>query len=147
MSRSSYRTLPVFLLTAGIGVAVYACKPESPTGPDDNRPPNASIISPSNNSEFELGESISFEGGASDPEDGFLTGTSLVWTSSFDGQIGTGIAFSRSDLSAGTHTIRLIATDTDGAADTVTISIGVGGVPNRDPTASFSFSCSNPSRS
>ena len=143
MSRSSYRTLPVFLLTAGIGLAVYACKPESPTGPGDNQSPTASITSPGNGSGFELGESISFEGGASDPEDGFLTGASLVWTSSLDGQIGTGIVFSRSDLSAGTHTIRLIAIDSDGAADTATISISVGGVPNQDPTASFSFSCSN----
>jgi len=89
------------------------------------------------------GQSISFEGGATDPEDGILTGASIAWTSSLDGQIGTGIVFSRSDLSVGTHTIRLIARDSKGAADTAVVSIGIGDVSNQEPTASFSFSCSN----
>ncbi|MBK5096886.1 MAG: PKD domain-containing protein [Gemmatimonadetes bacterium] len=143
MSRSSFRTLPALLLTAGIGVTAYACKPDSPTGPDDNRSPNAAIRSPGNGSNFVESESVTFEGSATDPEDGVLAGSSLVWTSSLDGQIGLGLQFSRSDLSFGTHSIRLIATDSEGAADTATVSISIGGVSNQDPTASFSFSCSN----
>ncbi len=143
MSRSSYRTLPVLLLSAGFGLAVHACKPDSPTAPDDNRAPTASIVSPANASSYTTGESISFAGGATDPEDGVLAGTFLVWTSSLDGRIGTGGAFSRSDLSVGTHTIRLVATDSKGKSDTATVSIGISDVPNELPTASFSFSCSS----
>jgi PKD repeat protein len=141
--RASFRTLPALLLTAGIGVAVYACKPDSPTGPDGNLRPSATINSPTNGATYEPDVSISFEGTATDPEDGFLVGSSLAWTSSLDGRIGSGIVFSRSDLSVGTHSISFIATDSQGAADTATVSITVGGASNQSPTASFSFSCSN----
>lgn len=112
-------------------------------GAPENRPPTAEINLPASGAEFTIGQSISFQGTGSDSEDGPLTGSSLVWESSLDGQLGTGIVFSRSDLSLGTHLIRLIATDSDGAADTAAISIGVGEPPNQAPNASFSFSCSN----
>ena len=60
---------------------------------------------------------MGFAGTGSDPEDGTLTGASLVWTSSINGQIGTGTSFSTTTLSAGTHTITLTAkvhkSDTD----------------------------------
>jgi PKD repeat protein len=143
VSGSSFRTLSILLTSVGVGLVLHACKPDTPTGPDDNRRPTAAIRLPGNGTSFLQSESVSFEGSATDPEDGLLTGSFLVWTSSIDGQIGLGLQFSRSDLSIGTHTIRLVATDTEGAADTATVSIGVGGVPNQDPTASFSFSCSN----
>ena len=112
-------------------------------GAPANLPPTATINLPESGKEFTVGQSISFQGTGSDPEDGTLTGSSLVWLSDLDGQIGTGIVFSRSDLSLGSHTIRLIATDSEGAADTAAVSIGIGEPPNQDPSASFSFSCSN----
>jgi PKD repeat protein len=120
--------------TAAVGIVI---------GTPSNQPPTATINLPESGQEFTIGQSISFQGTGSDPEDGPLTGSSLVWRSDRDGQIGTGIVFSRSDLSLGSHTIRLIATDADGAADTALASIGVGEPPNQVPTASFSFSCSN----
>jgi len=139
VTRSSYRTLPALLLTAGIGIAVYACKPDSPTEPETNQPPSATITSPGNGSAYELGESISFVGSATDPEDGTLTGASLQWSSSLDGFLGTGGSFSLSDLSAGAHTIRLVATDSRGAVDTARVSIGVGESANQRPAASITL--------
>jgi hypothetical protein len=55
---------------------------------------------------------IPFVGVANDPEDGALTGASLVWTGSLDGMIGTGEMFN-APLNVGTHVITLTATDSD----------------------------------
>ena len=87
--------------------------------------PTATITSPSDNSSYNQGDTITFSGTGSDPEDGTLTGGSLVWTSSLDGQIGTGTSFTATSLSVGAHTITLTATDSDGATggDTVTITV------------------------
>jgi hypothetical protein len=60
---------------------------------------------------------IPFIGVANDPQDGMLSGASLVWTSSLTGQFGTGNMFN-APLSAGTHTITLKATDKDGNSAT-----------------------------
>jgi PKD repeat protein len=79
-----------------------------------NQAPTASIASPAHNATFSTGETITFTGSATDHEDGALTGASLVWTSSLDGQIGTGTSFTRSDLSEGTHGINLNAKDSGG---------------------------------
>src|SRR5206468_8930202 len=77
---------------------------EANAPPPFNQPPTAHITAPANNSSFAQGASVTFTGNASDPEDGTLTDTSLVWTSSRDGNIGTGTSFSTSTLSVGTHT-------------------------------------------
>ncbi|MCI0860101.1 MAG: prepilin-type N-terminal cleavage/methylation domain-containing protein, partial [Chloroflexi bacterium] len=50
--------------------------------PPGNTPPTASIDSPTDGSTFLPNESIVFAGSAGDPEDGALTGGSLVWSSS-----------------------------------------------------------------
>jgi hypothetical protein len=102
---------------------------------DTNQAPTATISSPSSGASFDAGEAVGFSGSASDPEDGALTGGALVWTSSRDGQIGTGTSFSKADLSVGNHTIRLIATDSDGAKDTASVSIAVATRP--DPTVTI----------
>jgi len=94
-----------------------------------NSPPTASISSPADNGSAVMGSNVSFAGSATDPEDGALSGTSLVWTSDLDGQINTGSFFSTTTLSSGTHSIVLTATDSDGGvgADTITFSITGGG--------------------
>jgi hypothetical protein len=93
-----------------------------------NRPPTATITSPTDHLTFNEGTLITFEGEAPDPEDGALSGSSLVWTSSIDGQIGTGESFSTSSLSVGTHTITLTATDSDGGSSSTSINITVSSV-------------------
>jgi len=97
-----------------------------------NTYPTASITNPLDGSTYNQGDTITFSGTGSDTEDGTLTGTSLVWTSSIDGIIGTGASSTRDDLSVGTHTITLTATDSDGATgnDLVGITVTI-------PTAVF----------
>lgn len=77
-------------------------------------PPKVSIDSPPNNSIYILGDTITFSGEALDTKDGTLTGSSLVWTSDKDGQIGTGESFSKNDLSSGDHNITLSTTNSNG---------------------------------
>ena len=93
-----------------------------------NAPPGVSIAAPSNGASFDQGTSVSFSGSASDAEDGNLT-TSLSWTSSLDGVIGSGGSFSSSTLSLGSHTITASVTDSGGlsGSDQVTLSIEVIG--------------------
>ena len=91
-----------------------------------NISPTATITSPSDGSTYPEGDTITFSGSAEDPEDGALTGDSLVWTSSIDGQIGTGTSFTRDDLLVGEHTVTLTATDSNGAPGDLSISITIG---------------------
>ena len=102
-----------------------------------NTPPTATITSPSDGSTYTQGDTISFSGTGADAEDGALTGSSLVWTSSIDGPIGTGGSFQRSDLPAGTHTITLTATDSEGATDTYSVSITLNFPPTATITSPF----------
>jgi glucose/arabinose dehydrogenase len=99
-----------------------------------NAPPSVSISSPAQGASFALGASIAFAGSATDPEQGNIS-SSLVWTSSLQGQIGTGASFARSDLVAGTHTISARAVDSCGspASAAVTISVVNMNVPPATP--------------
>ncbi|MEP6729520.1 MAG: PKD domain-containing protein [bacterium] len=105
-----------------------------------NQAPTAVITAPLNNASFAQGASVSFAGTGTDPEDGALSGASLVWTSSRDGQIGTGTSFSKSNLSVGVHTITLTAKDANGATGTATRTITITS-SNQAPSASFTFNC------
>ncbi len=87
--------------------------------------PTASITSPTDSSIFTEGDTVTFSGTGEDAEDGTLTGSSLVWTSSINVQIGTGTSFSISSLSVGEHTITLTVTDTDGDSDSDTVTVTV----------------------
>jgi hypothetical protein len=92
------------------------------TGPG-NTAPGPQIDKPTDGATFVAGTPIEFSGTATDAEDGDLT-ASLVWTSSLDGQIGTGGSFSAL-LSAGTHTITATVTDSGGLSGSATINITV----------------------
>lgn len=89
-----------------------------------NTAPVATIISPTDGSTFDSGQTILFEGTADDTEDRDLT-ADLIWTSSIDGEIGTGGSFSAT-LSDGDHTITAEATDSGGATGSDSVSITVG---------------------
>lgn len=88
-----------------------------------NNPPTATITNPLNGDTYTQFQSITFNGSGYDLKDGTLNAGSLVWTSNIDGQIGTGASFTKNDLSIGTHTITLVATDSDGATGNNNVSI------------------------
>lgn len=120
--------------TSSVTVSVSGTDSDGATGSDQatypvEHLPDPVIDSPADGDAFTAGDPISFAGSASDVEDGTLSGSSLVWSSDLDGQIGTGTSFSRDDLSEGTHTISLTATDSDGHSDAVSVSIDVNPAP------------------
>lgn len=98
-------------------------------GGGGNTPPVVAISSPADGAGFTEGDAVTFVGSATDVEDGDLSG-SLVWTSSADGQIGTGASFTTSTLSTGSHTVTASVSDSGGAngSDGIAISVqAVGG--------------------
>ena len=122
------------VLTFGIA----ACGGEEDCSVTDscpNQAPTATITAPADGATVDEFQSVSFQGSASDPEDGSLTGSALVWSSSLDGSIGTGTSFTRNDLSPGDHVITLTATDTEGASGSATANLTITDVPNEAPTA------------
>ena len=104
-------------------------------GDDGNTTLTANITSPSNGSTYNEGDTITFNGTGSDPEDGTLTGASLVWTSSIDSNIGTGTSFTRDDLTCGTHTITLTATDSDEMTGTDSVTLTINYLPTATITS------------
>lgn len=87
--------------------------------------PVATIDSPSEGSSYREYETVEFRGRGNDAEDGKLDRDSLIWISDIDGQIGMGEAFSRDDLSVGTHRITLTATDSDRESGTASVTFTV----------------------
>jgi hypothetical protein len=67
------------------------------------------------------GSAITFVGASVSRADEALAGDQLVWTSSIDGQIGTGERFTTTVLSAGLHAITLTATDRFGLSASATV--------------------------
>lgn len=94
--------------------------------PDPNQAPSVSITSPDDGATFETGVEITFEGSATDPEDGNLAGGSLTWSSDVDGQIGTGETVTTNTLSEGAHEITLEAEDSEGATASASVGITIG---------------------
>lgn len=120
----SGRTGAAALTLACLAVACGGGGSGGETGPNDNSPPSASITSPAEGDSFSELATVELRGSATDPEEGDLAGTSLVWTSDLDGRLGTGESVTP-QLSVGSHQIRFVATDSEGASDTAIVSIGV----------------------
>ena len=97
-----------------------------------NTSPQVQISSPSSGESFGEGASLTFSGSASDNEDGNL-GSSLVWLSSLDGQIGTGPTFQRV-LSLGIHTVTARVTDSKGVVAESEIGVTIE-APSAAPVA------------
>jgi hypothetical protein len=92
-----------------------------------NTSPQVQISSPSAGATFADGTTLTFSGSASDNEDGNL-GSSLVWLSSRDGQIGTGATFQRV-LSVGSHAVTARVTDSSGAVAEYAIAVAIEAAP------------------
>ena len=76
---------------------------------EPNQPPSCSIESPVEADRFYEGDTVSFKGSCSDPEDGNLQ--AVRWRSSRDGSLGVLTQVAVSALSAGEHTLTLCAAD------------------------------------
>ena len=101
------------------------------------KPPQGAIASPTSGSTIGEGDLAWLQSAVVDPEDGFLEGSAIRWSSSRDGDLGTGASLQVYDLSLGTHTISLLAEDSDGneLADSITITVTNGAVFEGEPTA------------
>jgi hypothetical protein len=71
------------------------------------------------------GDAVSLEGAGDDPEDGALSGASLEWVSDLDGPLGTGSPLVTTTLTAGTHRISLVATDSGAKAAVAQVEVEV----------------------
>ena len=111
--------------TIQVGIVVYV------TAGSTNTAPTVTIGTPTSGATVPAGTSVTFSGSASDTQDGSLT-TKLVWTSSIEGQIGTGGSFSRA-MKAGTHTISAKVTDSGGLTTQKNITLNVGSEPTPPP--------------
>jgi len=94
-----------------------------PSGPV-NQAPTVTITAPADGSIYTSGNTITFTGTATDPEDGNIA-SDLQWTSSLDGNLGSGASINVSNLSVGTHTITATATDSGGRSGTDAITVTV----------------------
>lgn len=104
---------------------------------DSNSAPSVRIDAPADSAVFQLDNEVTFTGTATDAEESSLKGSSLSWSSSIDGQIGSGASFATDNLSRGTHQITLTATDDQGLADSASISITINPSTNTLPTATI----------
>jgi hypothetical protein len=117
--KSMLRTVVIAMLLLALAVVIFVLfKPV-------NKPPKVYIAGPVDGSSFAEGDTVRFSGSGTDPEDGELSGSSLIWNSDKSGKIGTGTSFERADLPIGLHRIVLVATDRKGLSDTAAISITV----------------------
>ena len=95
-----------------------------------NTPPGVTIDAPLNNANFTMTDSILFQGSATDTEDGDLS-TSIQWSSSIDGYLGTGNMINQM-LSAGSHTLTASVTDTGSLTSYDNIILNVYGDSDND---------------
>jgi hypothetical protein len=89
-----------------------------------NVAPTATVTTPPDGSIMAEGTAVTLTGTATDPGDGDLS-ASLSWVSDRDGALGTGASVTRSDLTAGLHTITASVTDSGGVAGSDPITLVV----------------------
>jgi subtilisin len=89
-----------------------------------NFDPTVAITQPPNNAIYDSGASITFTGTANDTEDGNLA-SALVWTSSINGQFGSGSTVTTNSLSDGVHVITAAVTDSGGRSGSASITLTI----------------------
>ncbi|HEX2121044.1 MAG TPA: M36 family metallopeptidase [Thermoanaerobaculia bacterium] len=111
------------IFTCSVNVTESFVVPSTCTGPV-NTAPSVTITAPANNSSFVQGSSVTFSGTAADAEDGTIS-SSLSWSSSRDGALGSGASITTSALTVGTHTITARATDSGGLSGSSAINVTI----------------------
>lgn len=131
LSNQYFKRRLLVAFTAGL---LAACGGDDDDAAGDNQPPVATITSPDGASTFRAGVAISFEGSATDPEDGTLGPTRLTWWADLHHADHTHPLQPETSGSGGTVTLptrghteedifirfHLRATDSDGATHEVT---------------------------
>jgi hypothetical protein len=92
----------------------------------ERKGPQAFILAPGDGATIPVGQPLWLQGYAYDLEDGTLPDTALRWSSSRDGDLGTGSQVLAS-LSPGEHVLTFTATDSDGNPVTATVRVYGGG--------------------
>ena len=89
--------------------------------------PQVWIESPAAGAVFAEEQGFVLDSSGYDTEDGLLAGSALSWSSSIDGNLGTGkfLVLSAADLTLGSHTIALTATDSDRMTATASVDITI----------------------
>ena len=89
--------------------------------------PQVWIESPAAGAVFAEEQGFVLDASGYDIEDGLLAGSALSWSSSIDGNLGTGkfLVLSAADLTLGSHTIALTATDSDRMTATASVDITI----------------------
>ncbi|MEM9848033.1 MAG: Ig-like domain-containing protein, partial [Bacteroidota bacterium] len=106
------------------------------TSSSGNNPPSVSFTSPFDGQNFVTGSTLNVTASASD-SDGTVTGVEFFYDGISQGTDGlVPYQWSISNLAGGIHTLRVVATDNDGATSQSTITINVSS-PNAPPTVSF----------
>jgi hypothetical protein len=123
-----------FALLGGSDDAVAYRSRESSSGAprlvvtlDANETPVVDIRSPDPGTQVPVGSAVTFDGRATDAEDGDLR-NGIVWRSDLDGSLGTG-ARRTVTLRPGDHRITASATDGDGATGLAETTVSVGSAP------------------
>jgi len=121
----SIQSIAIVAITAAM--LVFSSCSKDDTEPQDSNEPSCSFSSPTNNSAYEIGDVIAITVEASD-EDGSITKVDFFFDSE---KIGTddshpyAMAYNTENASAGTHTIKAIATNNDNKTKESTISVSL----------------------
>jgi subtilisin family serine protease len=92
--------------------------------PAGNRAPAVTITSPGVGTMVQPGTAVTFHASAIDPEDGDVS-SSISWSSTLMGSLGTGASITRSNLVMGTHVIVATAHDSSGKRRSATLVVRV----------------------
>jgi hypothetical protein len=86
--------------------------------------PEGEVVEPSGGA-YRLRDLVWLQAAAFDPDDGFLDDDSVRWSSSRDGNLGSGASLPVYDLSLGEHTITMTARDSDDNTVTDTVQVTI----------------------
>ncbi|MBI5502773.1 MAG: hypothetical protein HY907_21185 [Deltaproteobacteria bacterium] len=93
-------------------------------GPDAGSPPACTITAPLDGSSAPYDADRTFVASATDPEDGALSGASVVWTTDRDAvPLGTGLSVTVVLPASGSHRVTCTATDSDGNVGSGSITV------------------------